>query len=91
MPIQFTPFLGILAGAVITLLLIAVVIILIIRCKYRERPSTSHPDTKPGRPAQAESQEYLPMSGPSDPDVISANISRGKYYHGMHITMFPFE
>jgi len=78
-PIEFTPFLGILAGAVITLLLIAIVIILIIRCKYRERPNNQQPEPnmKTGIHNEADSQEYLPMSRPSDPDVISASKSRG--------------
>lgn len=78
-PIEFTPFLGILAGAVGTLLLIAIVIILIIRHKYRDRPTNPQPEPnmKSGIHREADSQEYLPMSKSSDPDVICANKFRG--------------
>ena len=81
MPIEFTPFLGILAGAVGTLLLIAIVIILIIRHKYRDRPTNPQPEPnmKSGIHREADSQEYLPMSKSSDPDVICANKFRGKF------------
>ena len=81
MPIQFTPFLGILAGAVGTLLLIAIVIILIIRFKYRDRSNNQQqePSMKSGLNRDTSSDEYLPMGKPSDPDIICPNSFRCKY------------
>ena len=78
MPIEFTPFLGILAGAVITLLVIVIVIIVIIRCKYSDRQHGAQ-NIKTGINSEADSQEYLPMNRQPHPDVVSGNKLRGKY------------
>lgn len=75
-PIEFTPFLGILAGAVITLLVIVTVIIVIIRCKYSDRHHGAQ-NIKTGINSEADSQEYLPMNRQPHPDVVSGNKSRG--------------
>ena len=36
-PIQFTPFLGVLAGTAITLLIIVIVVVMVIRLKHKRR------------------------------------------------------
>ena len=77
MPIEFTPFLGILAGAVITLLVIVIVIIVIIRCKYSDTQRAEQ-NIKTEIKSEADSQEYLPINRQPHPDVISGNKSRGK-------------
>ena len=87
MPIEFTPFLGILAGAVITLLVIAFVIIVIIRCKYRERRD-EEANIKTAIKSEIDSQEFLPVNRQPHPDVISGNKSRGEKDSNRDITKF---
>ena len=42
-PLEFTPFLGILVGVVLTLVLVAFVVILILRIKYQQSHHNRHP------------------------------------------------
>ena len=42
-PLEFTPFLGILIGVVLTLVLVAFVVILILRIKYQQSHHNRHP------------------------------------------------
>ena len=87
MPIEFTPFLGILAGAVITLLVIAFVIIVIIRCKYRARRD-EEPNIKTAINSETDRREYLHMNRQPHPDVISGNKSRGETDSNRDITKY---
>ena len=87
MPIEFTPFLGILAGAVITVVMLAIVIIVVIRCKCSDRQH-GEATIKTGINSEAENKEYLPISRQQHPDVIIGNNSRGKHSEAC-IVIFP--
>jgi len=86
-PIQFTPFLGILAGAVVTLLVLAVVVILLIRYKYSQgsdhhltgqdtRDTGLDTCTRDKSRQTSSETPFVPVCRQNKPDIISPT-SRG--------------
>jgi hypothetical protein len=69
-PLEFTPFLGILAGIALTLLLSTLAILTIIRLKYRAKVATP-----PALPSQQDEEEYYPSPRPHP--ASSDNSSSG--------------
>ena len=67
MPLEFTPFLGILAGIAFTLLLSTLAILTIIRLKYRGKVATPSATPTTALPSQADEEEYYPSPRPLRP------------------------
>ena len=70
---QFTPFLGILAGIVLTLLIIVLVIILVIRLKYKHGEIDSDDKNSENDPEE----NYRSFQFENNSNMISGRIAPG--------------